>query len=349
MIDIIVPVYNVEKYIIKCIESVQQQTYDDWHLILVDDGSTDNSGAICDRFAEKDAKITIIHRANGGTASARNTGLSCLKGDCVLFLDSDDSLKDGALACLVDAMQKSNADMVCGGYDNINENGEFCGRTSFKTQLLTGESRFTILYEQPCLVMVCGKLYRRKVLDGFRFREGTLHEDVFAYHELAYNADSICITDQLVFNYLTRNGNKSSATYTIKHFDAFEALFERMLFYEEKGFNISLEMTVKFIYFILICYCSRIDFQNTDMVVKLKNCYDKWKDVSGLTYGFAFRMMCFVNSHKFLKRIAERCHFNTIVQFYLIARVQSHDLPSFLRRLARPIKKRLGRPRHAAR
>ena len=128
MIDIIIPVFNVGKYLEKCINSVLEQDYTDYRIILVDDGSQDNSGKICDTYCSKDSRIIVIHKENGGLSSARNAGLDIAKGEYIFFLDSDDSLCENALRVLHDAITESGADSVFGGYKSVDENDNVIDR-----------------------------------------------------------------------------------------------------------------------------------------------------------------------------------------------------------------------------
>ena len=125
MVSIVVPVYNVEKYLKQCVESLINQTYKDIEIILVDDGSKDNSGKICDEYSEKYEFIRVIHKENAGLGMARNTGMENAKGDYVDFMDSDDYLKPDTVEKLVKALEETGADTCLGGYSRFMENGEF--------------------------------------------------------------------------------------------------------------------------------------------------------------------------------------------------------------------------------
>ncbi len=126
LISIIVPVYNTEKYLPKCIESILAQTYTDYELILVDDGSSDRCPGICDEYADKNSRIRVIHKENGGQSSARNSGLSIAKGKFVMFMDSDDYYaQDHALQKLVQQQSEQDADLVCFSYSKEDANGHF--------------------------------------------------------------------------------------------------------------------------------------------------------------------------------------------------------------------------------
>ncbi len=302
MIDIIIPVYNVEKYLEKCVQSVLSQSYSDYHIILVDDGAKDNSGKICDQLAQRNEKITVIHKENGGLSSARNSGIEASLGEYVLFLDGDDTLTENALQILIDAMESGGIDAVFGGFRCVDEAGNELHTLSVQEQVLYGDSRFSLVYDYTFMVMACGKLYRRELLDGIRFREGRLNEDVFIYHELAYRANKIYCIEEPIINYLQRSDSITGKSFSIRNFDAVDALFERTLFFEEKGMTKCRDLTVQYIFKYLIYIIHRVDFRNIEMQKIYKNFYERWKIMSGQSHDRWFRFLCFLYRKGLLKK-----------------------------------------------
>lgn len=146
MFSIIVPVYNVEKYLTQCIESLICQTYSNIEIILVDDGSRDRSGKICDEYMQKDSRIKVIHKNNEGLGMARNSGLECVTGEYVTFVDSDDFLKKDAIEKLVDGIKIYDADTVIGGYSRIDESGKCIFNDKFQTRCYSGNEVQDILF-----------------------------------------------------------------------------------------------------------------------------------------------------------------------------------------------------------
>ena len=130
MISVIVPVYNVEKYLRQCLDSIVAQTYRDLEIILVDDGSIDASGAICDEYAVRDSRIKVVHQPNRGLSSARNTGLDLVSGEYTFFIDSDDWIHEKALERLLLAQAKTNADLVLCNYQRVDEAGNAINNVS---------------------------------------------------------------------------------------------------------------------------------------------------------------------------------------------------------------------------
>ena len=133
-ISVVVPIYNVEKYLPECIESVQNQSYMNLEIILVDDGSPDNSGKIADEYAKKDGRIKVIHKKNGGLSDARNAGIEVATGDYIMFLDSDDLLTADACKVLEEKIEKENADYVIGNYINCHEDGTLWEKPIFNLE-----------------------------------------------------------------------------------------------------------------------------------------------------------------------------------------------------------------------
>ncbi len=302
MISIIVPVYKVEKYLKKCIDSVLSQSFQDYELILVDDGSPDNCGAICDDYAATDHKIFVIHKENGGLSSARNAGLDVAKGDYILFLDSDDTLTENALQTLYDAIVASGSDIVFAGYNAVDEVGNILHRFMPKEELLTGDRKFTIVYEQLPLVMAAIKLYKRKIFDAYRFLDGKKHEDVFAYHEIVHNADSIyCIAFPFI-NYLQRSDSITGKAFSAENFDAVDALFARVDFFAEKKMEICSVQTINFIYKYLIYIIHNIDLSNPVLAQAFQAYYKRWKALSGNNKDAEFKLIYQLYRHKILKK-----------------------------------------------
>ena len=174
MISVIIPVYKVEKYLDKCIESVVGQTYSDLEIILVDDGSPDGCPAMCDAWAEKDGRIKVIHKPNGGLSSARNAGLVKASGEYVFFLDSDDTISANCIELLADAVRHDNSDICIANVARIDENGKPIKALLFDSDmLLSKDDVFEDIAKKGLFAYVisCGRLYRRNLFDGISFPE----------------------------------------------------------------------------------------------------------------------------------------------------------------------------------
>lgn len=227
LISVVVPVYNVERYLDKCIQSICSQSYRDLEIILSDDGSTDSSGTICDAWAEKDPRIRVIHKENGGLSDARNAGIDIALGNWYAFVDSDDFLAEDAIESMHAAAVEHNCRMAVCNMRRIYEDGEteafYCPVT--EPAVLRGNERFETL-KQPS---VCNKLFHRELFADVRFPKGKFYEDTFVYHILAHRADAIALTGRDGYFYLSRrNSILGSPTYTDRYFDRIEAVYLRM-------------------------------------------------------------------------------------------------------------------------
>ena len=175
MLSVIIPVYNVEKYLSRCVDSVLNQTYKNFELILVDDGSLDNSPVICDEYENKDSRIKVIHKENGGLSSARNAGLEICKGDYIFFIDSDDWLTDeNVLEEFISKAEKENADFV---YSFMNTATDKIQKEIRMNQRFKDNDKLFFL-SNPYLFSACNKLYKNTLLQFLQFVPGRVNEDV---------------------------------------------------------------------------------------------------------------------------------------------------------------------------
>ena len=229
-ISIIVPVYNVEPYLRRCVNSIINQTYKNLDIILVDDGSTDHSGEICDEYAAKDNRIKVIHRENGGLSAARNTGLSISKGEYVYFVDSDDYIEIETCEIALNCAIKHQADIVCFGYREIYPSGQvktFVMGSSgiMKKPAIIGA---LVLGERGLRDYVWNKMFSKRLFENIRFPVGRTFEDIFVMHRLFDCAYTIYIIPNILYNYNRRDG--SITTGDVKLHDFMLAKKERFEF-----------------------------------------------------------------------------------------------------------------------
>lgn len=231
-ISVIIPVYNVEKYLNRCIESICMQSFTNLEIILVDDGSPDRCPIICDEWAKRDERIRVIHKQNGGLSDARNAGIEAATGDYFLFVDSDDYIASSMCESLINAARSSNADIVvcnfCWVYPNREEinpmsiqNGTIVEREAIlETWLKCGTVDFVVAWN---------KLYRRSLFftqEHIRYPVGRLHEDEFITYRLLYAANRVMFITEPLYFYIQRNGS-IMANYTEKNlFDYTAAIRE---------------------------------------------------------------------------------------------------------------------------
>ena len=230
-ISVIVPVYNMQNFLSQCIESIINQTYENLEIILVDDGSTDGSSKICDEYAQKDKRVTVIHKENGGLSDARNFGLAVATGDYISFVDSDDYIHPQMYEILLYFAKKENSDMVTCAYERDDE-------SIFQTKIVIsdimsacfdGHRNFDQIIDFANVVAWC-RLYKKTVFDGITFPVGKLHEDEYTIHRILYKCKNVvCLREKLYF--YRRNNNSITSTLTERHIhDALNAFEDRIDF-----------------------------------------------------------------------------------------------------------------------
>ena len=210
-VSIIIPVYNVEMYLPRCLDSILNQIYTEWEAILIDDCSPDKSGEICDEYAKKDARFKVIHcEKNGGASVARNRGLEVATGDYITFIDSDDYVTEKYLRTLVKDLENNDADISqCGFYHVVNgeieENVKLIGATVYPVDVYTGEEAFGHCYGDgdPSIFnfLLWNKLFKKELLDGIRFKEGLRCEDAIFISETLLKAKKISRSDKRRYYY----------------------------------------------------------------------------------------------------------------------------------------------------
>ena len=182
LISIIVPVYNVENYLKECVDSILKQTYDNIEVIIVDDGSTDNSGKICDEYAKLDARVKVIHKKNGGLADARNTGLRYVTGNFVGFVDSDDFIEKDMYDFLYKKIKEFNADIaVCSSYDYYGDFGKHNKIDNIKIECDNKKAYEIMVTPKYFGCGVWNKLYKRKIIEGIEFPYGRINGEDFIW------------------------------------------------------------------------------------------------------------------------------------------------------------------------
>lgn len=226
-ISVIVPVYNVEHYLENCIKSICGQTYRQLEIILVDDGSTDHSGGICDQWAQKDSRIRVIHKMNGGLSDARNAGIEVASGSYYMFVDSDDFIAPDTIEKLYLAATEHDCEIAVCNIVRTFDDGttEPFYHPVDKLTVWAGQQRFETL-KQPS---ACNKLFRAELFKDVRFPKGKFYEDTFVYHVLAYKARQIVLTGHDGYFYLSRRDSiLGQPKYTDRYFDFIEAVYTRM-------------------------------------------------------------------------------------------------------------------------
>ncbi len=225
MISVIVPVYKTEDYLKRCVDSILASTHENIEVILVDDGSPDNSGKICDEYAEKDARVKAIHKKNGGLSSARNAGLDAATGEYITFVDSDDYIADDIYEKLVIRLEAKDADIAMMGVMPVSEDCiEISGAaTSYAKypDTISGEELFSKICERELETSVWSKLFVAKLFESVRFDEKKLNEDFLLLSEMLIgNNVTVALVDAIGYYYYTRTGSITKSGFGKSLYDA---------------------------------------------------------------------------------------------------------------------------------
>lgn len=219
LVTVVVPVYKVEQYIHECVDSILRQTYKNFELYLVDDGSPDNCGQICDQYQEKDSRVHVIHKENGGLSDARNAAINLSKGEYITFIDSDDYVADFYLESLVSAAISFQADIVQGCYTR--ENNDFKHFTTDDSIVFSDHEkalRSYLLYKD-IQGYACVKLYRTELFDGVRYPIGRIQEDACTTYKLIWKAKNVICIPDIIYYYRVNNESIMNGSFNPKRFD----------------------------------------------------------------------------------------------------------------------------------
>ena len=223
-ISVIVPVYNVEQYLERCIDSIINQTYKNLEIILVNDGSTDNSGQLCDELAKKDDRIRVIHKKNGGLSDARNVGVDEAKAELIGFIDSDDYIDEDMYELLINNLKAANADLsMCGHYDVYNNVLE-AQVVDKKTWELSPQEAIKMVMEAKILsVTAVNKLYKKSLFSELKFEIGKIAEDAFIMIKLLDKCNKIVATNEKKYYYVHRENSITTQKFSLKFLNVIEA------------------------------------------------------------------------------------------------------------------------------
>lgn len=216
LISIIVPVYNVKLYLERCVKSICNQTYLNLQIILVDDGSTDGSGQVCDNLAEQDSRIVVVHKQNGGLSDARNAGLDIAQGEYIGFVDSDDFIEKEMYQILYNKIKNTDAEVVNIGYRRVDENNTFFSSAvkRKKDAFISNKEFLRELYLFEGDVSACTKLYKKHILEKLRFKKNICNEDLVFMFELLPQIKGIEFVAEIGYNYFIRSGSISNSGYS---------------------------------------------------------------------------------------------------------------------------------------
>lgn len=224
LVTVIVPVYNVENYLQKCVESIIGQTYQNMEIILVDDGSSDRSCMMCDHWKEKDGRIIVVHKENGGLSSARNTALDICHGDYVFFLDSDDYLDKRAIEIMLGDAVEKEADIVETSFYHVYKDRCFTkDRKKVIKVMSTAEAIRYDLGASGGAISACAKMFRKDIFASYRFAEGRLNEDHYSIVDILSMAERIAIEPKPLYFYVHRRESITTSKFSARSLDDLEA------------------------------------------------------------------------------------------------------------------------------
>lgn len=209
VISVIVPVYNVEEYLDCCIKSIVKQTYNELEIILIDDGSTDSSGSICDKYSKSDSRIVVIHKENGGVSSSRNAGLDNATGEYLAFVDADDYVEEQYIEKLYNACIKHSADMSICDYYDFDENKVYNSKDNKSYERIIDKDNLLIFDSKSNIngVALWNKLYKTSLFKGLRFPENRVCEDTAVSYNVVYKASKIVHLQEKLYWYRSREGS----------------------------------------------------------------------------------------------------------------------------------------------
>lgn len=288
LISVVVPIYNVEKYLKKCIDSIVHQTYKNLEIILCDDGSTDSCPQICDKYADMDLRIKVIHKTNGGLSDARNVGIESATGKYILFIDSDDFINENMIFYLYDALIKNQADMACCQRQEVDE----CGK---KLKSNKKYNTFIVNENEECMreflnnpqmdTVAWGKLYMRSMFKNIRYPVGKYHEDVFTTYKLIAQCKKIFVGEEKYYYYRIRTDSIMTSTFNRKHMDSIKGNEERAIFIQENYPKLQKYANAGILYAVNKCVvrlakCKTLDDKSISMngvIMEFQKYYRKYE------------------------------------------------------------------------
>ncbi|MFD4058817.1 glycosyltransferase [Streptomyces californicus] len=293
-LSIIVPVYNVASYLRNCVNSILSQTFGDFELILVNDGSNDDSGAICDEFVKIDRRVTVIHKENGGVSSARNAGIRIAKGDFIGFIDSDDFIHEKMYEVLYQTAIEQSSDIVVCDFEKVEPNQRLSTRESIEQCTLKSFSNIDALNQlfhfnsndvrtgagnNVKWVVLWNKIFKRELFKSIIFEEGRICEDELIIHKLLFNSTKTTYISQKFYYYVQRPNSIIRSSFSLNKFnDKVYALKNRSDYFlniheEELHYKAYISYMESFIWNY---YLAKAELSNVDQeIVRLKNEFNK--------------------------------------------------------------------------
>ncbi|MCX8074607.1 MAG: glycosyltransferase [Clostridia bacterium] len=291
LVTVVVAIYNTEKYLKRCIDSILRQTYKNLQIILVDDGSTDMSSIICDEYSRLYSNILVIHKINGGLSDARNKGIDAATGKYVALIDSDDYINENYILKLYNLCREYNADIAQCSYTmvynsddqvvhnktNVEQNKKTNKSLSGKEAVISSFSEFDVQS-----TVAWNKLYKKDLFNYYRYPYAKIHEDEFTTYKLLYISNIVSYIDEPLYYYYKSTDSITTRKYNLKRLDVIEAMEEKLKFFLEKNEEKLYNLTLKQYYFVLLN--SKYDVEkhiddSSDKKRVLKNIRCKLEDI----------------------------------------------------------------------
>lgn len=280
LISVIIPVYNVEKYLEKCVKSVINQTYKNLEIILVDDGAKDNSGAMCDELAKLDDRIIVIHKQNGGLSDARNHGLNIAKGEYIGFVDSDDYIAEDMFETLYNTIVENEADISIVSFYEMYNNKLIGGRDSGNLEIFNKlEAMKELLIDTKIQSYAWNKLFKRELFSDLKFPTGKNFEDIATTLLLFEKCERVALLEKPKYYYLRRDdsivGVRNSKTYT----DYLEVILDKYLYLKDKYPEIELYNAYNYIINMIWVYTIIVTFGLDDVYKEFEKRYELFEEL----------------------------------------------------------------------
>lgn len=298
IISIIIPVYKVEKYLARCVDSVLSQTFSDFELILVDDGSPDKSPELCDEYAKKDSRVKVIHKKNGGLSSARNAGLEVCKGEYIFFIDSDDWLSDDEVfSDFIKKAKIENSDFIYGLMNKATDTTEIEIKNN---ERFSDEKRYFL--SNPYLFSACNKMYKRTLLQFIHFVPERVNEDVDIIPLVFCNAKKVTKLNRTTYNYYQNPNSITRSEFSEKRFDMFKSVDN--VFHKFEGTNEEKSVFYEniFGFQIFSVYIEIIKKTKTKMRKKNLSKFCNLLKEYHFECFFRYSFLCFIHNERFVKR-----------------------------------------------
>lgn len=286
LISVIVPIYNVEKYLARCIDSIINQTYKNLEIILVDDGSPDDCPKLCDDYAEKDGRIKVVHKKNGGLSDARNAGMAIATGEYISFIDSDDYVFEDFFETLLNTMLKENSDIAeCSVVKFYEDNhfDDFSDDLSVKTYE-TQDALSALIGENPFHQHVWNKLYKTELVKDIPYAVGKLNEDEFWTYQVFGKAQKISKVNKTMYFYFQRNSSIMGVDFNIRRLDALEGKSNRQKYIEKNFPELSVQSKIDLYGSCMFAYQSVLKFMSGSDKKKAIGIIKKYKKSCNLSF-----------------------------------------------------------------